>query len=133
MVSDQKINLTNKEEQLLNFLNRLPENTDDIFAFEEPVELAEELDKLEPEELALLHCFKEDNYHRSRLEFYLNELRNIEIEIDGNDLIDLGLDPGPEIREILAKVRKRRYQGRIKDRESQLELARKLIQEYQEQ
>ncbi len=128
-----KINLTNKEEQLLNFINRLPENTERIFSLEEPVELAEELDKLEPEELALIHSFKEDSYHRSRLEFYLNELRNIEIEIDGNDLIDLGLEPGPEIREILAKVRKRRYQGRIKDRKSQIELARKLINEYQKQ
>jgi putative nucleotidyltransferase with HDIG domain len=47
--------------------------------------------------------------------------------ITGRDLIDLGLEPGPMIGEVLRKVEAARDEGRIRSRESALHLAKEYI------
>ncbi len=49
--------------------------------------------------------------------------------ISGNDLIAMGLAPGPVIGKVLRKVQDAQLEGEISDREEALELAKKLLME----
>ncbi|MEZ6163307.1 MAG: CCA tRNA nucleotidyltransferase [Phycisphaerales bacterium] len=46
--------------------------------------------------------------------------------IDGGGLIDLGMNPGPRFREILDAVYDAQLEGRVRDRQGAIELAKKL-------
>ena len=48
--------------------------------------------------------------------------------VKGRDLIDHGLQPGPEFKEILQTIETEQLEGRILDRESALEYLKHLIQ-----
>jgi tRNA nucleotidyltransferase (CCA-adding enzyme) len=53
---------------------------------------------------------------------YLTELRNMKINIDGNDLKKLGLKPGPLFKAILEEVMSATLDGRVgRDKGSQLQ------------
>ena len=47
--------------------------------------------------------------------------------IGGKDLLALGLEPGPDVGRILAKIREAREDGRVQDRAAALSLAKRLI------
>lgn len=65
---------------------------------------------------ALLHRLKE-----------LNERERARKLLDGHDLIQMGLLPGPRIREILEAVYEQIFAGRITTREEALDAARQLL------
>jgi tRNA nucleotidyltransferase (CCA-adding enzyme) len=62
-----------------------------------------------------------------RLHEYFDSLRGIRLEISGADLADLGLGESPRVGEILAEVRRRKLNGELAGRESELEAAKELI------
>jgi hypothetical protein len=62
-----------------------------------------------------------------RLHEYFDHLRSVRLEISGADLADLGLGESPRVGEILAEVRRRKLNGEVAGRESELEAARELI------
>jgi tRNA nucleotidyltransferase (CCA-adding enzyme) len=62
-----------------------------------------------------------------RLHEYFDRLRRIRLEITGADLAELGLGESPRVGEILAEVRRRKLNGELDGRESELEAARELI------
>jgi tRNA nucleotidyltransferase (CCA-adding enzyme) len=62
-----------------------------------------------------------------RLHEYFDSLRGIRLEISGADLADLGLGESPQVGEILAEVRRRKLNGELAGRESELEAAKELI------
>jgi tRNA nucleotidyltransferase (CCA-adding enzyme) len=62
------------------------------------------------------------------LEDYFRRLRDVRLEITGNDVADLGLAESPRVGEVLAEVRRRKLNGELDGRESELEAARELIQ-----
>ncbi|MBT8036230.1 MAG: CCA tRNA nucleotidyltransferase [Verrucomicrobiae bacterium] len=47
--------------------------------------------------------------------------------VTGKDLIDLGLDPGPQFKEILSQIQTEQLEGRLDDRESALTFTRKTL------
>ena len=49
------------------------------------------------------------------------------LEIDGADLADLGLDESPRVGEILAELRRRKLNGELDGRDSELAAARELL------
>ena len=49
------------------------------------------------------------------------------IEIGGADLATLGLSESPRVGEVLAELRRRKLNGELDGRESELEAARELI------
>lgn len=57
----------------------------------------------------------------------LNERERARKLLDGHDLIEMGLPPGPRIREILESVYEQIFAGRITTREEALDAARQLV------
>jgi tRNA nucleotidyltransferase (CCA-adding enzyme) len=62
------------------------------------------------------------------LERYFDELRSVELEISGGDLVALGVGESPRVGEILGEVLRRKLNGELLDgRGAELEAARALI------
>jgi hypothetical protein len=61
------------------------------------------------------------------LENYFRRLRDVRLEITGSDVADLGLAESPRVGEVLAEIRRRKLNGELDGRESELEAARELI------
>ena len=63
----------------------------------------------------------------------INELMNEPIKptplINGDDLIDLGLKPGPQFKEILSNIFDEQLEGNIDNYKEGISLAKKLIKE----
>jgi tRNA nucleotidyltransferase (CCA-adding enzyme) len=72
--------------------------------------------------LALAH---ED---RPELRDYFVRLRDVRLEIGGQDLAALGLPESPRVGEVLAELRRRKLNGELDGRESELAAARALIE-----
>jgi len=62
-----------------------------------------------------------------RLHEYFERLRSIRLDISGADLAGLGLGESPRVGEILGELRRRKLNGELDGRESELEAARELI------
>jgi tRNA nucleotidyltransferase (CCA-adding enzyme) len=73
----------------------------------------------------LLALARED---RSELRDYFTRLRDVRLEIGGEDLAALGLPESPRVGEVLAELRRRKLNGELDGRESELEAARELIE-----
>lgn len=67
---------------------------------------------------------------RRNLSQYLSRLRYLNIEVNGNDLAEMGVEPGPIYTRILNKLTDAMIDGRAGTRTEQLKLARKLHKEY---
>ena len=64
------------------------------------------------------------------LRAYFRRLQDVRLEITGADLAELGLGESPRVGEILAELRRRKLNGQLDGRESELAAARRLIAEY---
>jgi tRNA nucleotidyltransferase (CCA-adding enzyme) len=58
---------------------------------------------------------------------YFSDLRGIRLEVTGADLADLGLGESPRVGEVLAELRRRKLNGELDGRDSELAAARELI------
>ena len=58
---------------------------------------------------------------------YFTRLRDVRIEIGGAELATLGLSESPRVGEVLAELRRRKLNGELDGRESELQAARELI------
>ena len=72
----------------------------------------------------LLALARED--HPS-LRDYFTRLRAVQLEIRGADLVAMGLPESPRIGEVLAELRRRKLNGELDGRESELAAARELV------
>jgi tRNA nucleotidyltransferase (CCA-adding enzyme) len=64
---------------------------------------------------------------RAELRDYFGRLRDVQLEIGGADLIELGLQESPQIGVILAEIRRRKLNGEVDGREAELAAARELV------
>jgi tRNA nucleotidyltransferase (CCA-adding enzyme) len=64
---------------------------------------------------------------RPELRDYFIRLRDVRLEIGGNDLAELGLRESPRVGEVLAEIRRRKLNGELDGRESELQAARELL------
>jgi tRNA nucleotidyltransferase (CCA-adding enzyme) len=64
----------------------------------------------------------------AQLHDYFDRLQHVRLHIGGSDLAELGLGESPRVGEILAELRRRKLNGEIDGRESELEAARELIE-----
>ncbi len=64
---------------------------------------------------------------RPELDDYFRRLRNVQLEVSGSDLAELGLGESPEVGEVLAELRRRKLNGQLDGRESELAAARELL------
>jgi len=58
---------------------------------------------------------------------YFERLRDVRLEVDGADLAELGLAESPRVGEVLAELRRRKLNGELDGRDSELAAARELI------
>ncbi len=58
---------------------------------------------------------------------YFERLRKVRLEIDGGDLVALGLEESPRIGAVLAELRRRKLNGDLDGRDSELAAARDLL------
>jgi tRNA nucleotidyltransferase (CCA-adding enzyme) len=58
---------------------------------------------------------------------YFRELRDVRLDINGADLAELGVGESPRVGEILAELRRRKLNGELDGRESELAAAMELI------
>ncbi len=58
---------------------------------------------------------------------YFERLRDVRLEVSGADLAELGVGESPQVGEILAELRRRKLNGQLDGRESELAAARELI------
>ena len=72
----------------------------------------------------LLALARED---RPELRDYFTRLRDVRLEIGGGDLAELGLSESPRVGEVLGELRRRKLNGELDGRESELDAARALI------
>jgi tRNA nucleotidyltransferase (CCA-adding enzyme) len=63
---------------------------------------------------------------RPELRAYFERLRDVRLEIGGQDLITMGIPESPRIGEILGEIRRRKLNGELAGREAELEAAREL-------
>ncbi len=68
-----------------------------------------------------------DKIAEARISLYLRELRWIKLDINGRDLLNLGVPPGPMIGKILRETHYQKLDGVILTREAQLECARQIL------
>lgn len=79
--------------------------------------------------LALLAANPGEASLRAKVLLYLDKLADLEIAIDGNDLLHLGVEAGPEIGRILKAVHRAKLEGQVEIREDELALAEGLYRE----
>lgn len=63
------------------------------------------------------------------LRTYFTTLRGVRLNVDGDDLAELGLAESPRVGEVLAELRRRKLRGELDGREAELAAARDLIGE----
>jgi tRNA nucleotidyltransferase (CCA-adding enzyme) len=63
----------------------------------------------------------------AELRDYFTRLRDVRLEIGGAELAAMGLEESPRVGEVLAELRRRKLNGELDGRESELEAARELL------
>lgn len=61
---------------------------------------------------------------RKHISLFLTKMRDVELAVTGDDVMGLGVPPGPEVGAILRELMAERLDGRAYDRAAQLEAAR---------
>jgi len=78
-----------------------------------------------PQELLLLAMAKtEEKLVKKRIFFYLSRLKDVRIEVDGQDLKRMGYRPSPKFRQILNEVKKARLDGKVRTKEEEISYIR---------
>jgi len=67
----------------------------------------------------------EDERQKKAISLYLTTLRNIRPSLTGDDLKEMGYTPGPIFKEILTSLLDARLEGRLKDRDEEVEFVRR--------
>jgi tRNA nucleotidyltransferase (CCA-adding enzyme) len=98
-----------------------------------PVEnsqLHEELSGFKTELVLYMMAATQREKVKKAISNFFTKLRYIRTSIRGDDLINMGLSPGPAFREIMNAVRKAALDGKVGDRKQELRMAEKLVAEY---
>lgn len=86
------------------------------------------LENYHPEELIMAAVINYEQKFVEEIFFHLKKREEVKIPINGHDLLAMGLKQGPEIKEILLKVRDQILRNKFKDRQSALNYAENLIE-----
>jgi tRNA nucleotidyltransferase (CCA-adding enzyme) len=87
-----------------------------------PSEVVAQLDSLGIESVVAAYVLRPE--YRALLHRYLSEWRFVVAQTTGDDLVALGLRPGPDFRSWLWGLRAARLDGRVSDRDGELDLIR---------
>lgn len=111
-----RLPLTGNEQKILNDFNAIGSLHNDF-------EIYKAFEKVQPETI-LLYAILKDKYSAVK---YLEKLRNIKIQINGNDLVQLGLKPSKKFSEIFDYVLRKKLENPNLTKEDELNLVRDII------
>jgi tRNA nucleotidyltransferase (CCA-adding enzyme) len=80
---------------------------------------------LDAESLLLMMAKAKQEKAKKYISLYLTSLRNVRVELNGDDLKKMGIPPGPRYRKILAEVLDARLDGLVHNRGEEMEFVRK--------
>jgi len=66
---------------------------------------------------------------KKKIVYYLHKLKDFKAEMGGDDLLQLGYKGSPKFKRVLEKIKTARMDGKIKNREEELELAQSLMEQ----
>jgi tRNA nucleotidyltransferase (CCA-adding enzyme) len=90
-----------------------------------PSQLVDNFKSLSPEALILLWAKVREDSIRKEITCYLTRYSKIKPRVTGQDLINLGLTPGPLFREILHKLQELKLDGLLTSKREELEYIKK--------
>lgn len=111
-----RLPLTGNEQKILDDFNAIGSLHNDF-------EIYKAFEKVQPETI-LLYAILKDKYSAVK---YLENLRNIKIQINGNDLVQLGLKPSKKFSEIFDYVLRKKLENPNLTKEDELKLVRDII------
>lgn len=110
--------------QVINTISSFKSTMYNISNAKNNIEIYNSLKDTCPECIALLYLYNQNKDIENKLNNYINNLISIKPSISGKDLIEAGISPGPQIREILGKIIEKKIGGEKLTRKEELNLAR---------
>ncbi len=86
-----------------------------------PSEVYDVLEPLPTEAKLFMMAKTEDEKIKRDISLYFTSLRNVRTALGGKHLIQMGFEPGPLFREIMAELLKGRLDGKIKSKEEEID------------
>ncbi len=123
----KKLSIAEEVIDLIEFIHNCESHCERLKKSTDPVDIYAQLEQLSGERLALLHFYCQEAKVQEKIEYFCQELSRTSLDIDGNDLMEMGLKPGPLIQEILDEVWIAHLRGEADSRSDQLTLARDLV------
>lgn len=111
-----RLPLTGNEQKILDDFNAIGSLHNDF-------EIYKAFEKVQPETI-LLYAILKDKYSAVK---YLENLRNIKIQINGNDLVELGLKPSKKFTEIFDYVLRKKLENPNLTKQDELKLVHDII------
>ncbi|MDD2251694.1 MAG: hypothetical protein WCS74_00095 [Dehalococcoidales bacterium] len=92
-----------------------------------PADICRILDSITPVAIEAFTVISPDSMVKERLRMYLASLRHIRPILGGDELIELGYSPGPDIGKALQKIKNARLNGVVSTRKQEIEMAKNLL------
>src|SRR3990172_1219725 len=81
---------------------------------------------LEGETVLLMMAKAKQEAAKKYVSLYLTRLRNVKITLSGDDLKNMGIPPGPRYKKILSRLLDAKLDGKVKNREDEIEFVRNM-------
>lgn len=126
-----RLQLAGRYERALTDFVRLRDASDKLTP-DDPVSVVDMLDGQAPAAVWAVSLL-DDGRAAQAAKNYLDRWRHVRPQLSGDDLIAMGATPGPTLGAILRDLRNARLEGRIQNRDDELTLARRLVEENRQQ
>ena len=103
-----------------------PRLVDLLAGTDEAAEIRRLVEPHDPDGALLALAYADEPVH-GRLASSFDDLRGVELEIDGEDLAGLGIAESPRVGEILGELLRRKLNGELDGRAAELDAARELV------
>ncbi|NBD36443.1 MAG: CBS domain-containing protein [Chloroflexi bacterium] len=119
--------------QITDLLDQVPdlqETLADLPKYERPSKIAAQLAPYSPAILAVAWLVSDDTDIRAPLARYVKEWRAVEPLLDGYDLQEMEIEPGPVYRKIFEALRAARLDGEISTREEEIARVKRWLRKH---
>ena len=126
----ERLLMSSQVTDLLDQVPDLQETLDKLPNYERPSEIAAQLAPYSPEILAVAWLVSDDPDIRAPLARYVKEWRAVEPLLDGYDLQEMEIEPGPVYRKIFEALRAARLDAEISTREEEIARVKRWLREH---
>lgn len=132
----KRLRLNKDEEQIVTAIFTKAPKVFEVLTSEEYLKqslIYKALDQLQPEVQAFLLANSYSLRVTKRIELYFKLRSEIKLEVTGNDLISIGIEPGPIFSEILQVIKEAKLDGKVKSLDEELSYAKEFVKSKEEQ